>query len=413
MRFAGVGALGAPGADVEEEQRGDRVLVGAEIAHEGRYRSGGLVDIGRDRRDPRLDLLGQADPEIESQRLGHLLTEERTERPAAGAPHHLAHGPAEGEAVIAVARAGRPERHLVGQALGHVVPFEGSAVLHRRAQRRHRRGVVQHHAGGHALLAVPAELRPQLDDRRIEVELAVACQHMGAERRGALGAGEHDAHRVLGPGRTGLGIGDPAPQIDDRLAAHGQADRSADLAVAVEVLLEGFGHALEARLAESVGHRAAWFGIGSLKASSRKRAACDNAVSLMPWPTPSAIWRPTLTPFCCSASAARSLSTCGSISSLSPCASSMGGRDLISSFKTSGPASMPEKPTMPASGLARRRPTCSAIIVPCEKPTRQVLLSSSPYSAIFSSRKASTKGAALRTPARVSAGSPRAIANHW
>ena len=68
---------------------------------------------------------------------------------------------------------------------------------------------------------------------------------------------------------------------------------------------------------------------------------------------------------------------------------------------------------MPASGLARRRPTCSAIIVPCEKPTRQVLLSSSPYSAIFSSRKASTQGAALRTPAKASAGSRRETGNHW
>ena len=68
---------------------------------------------------------------------------------------------------------------------------------------------------------------------------------------------------------------------------------------------------------------------------------------------------------------------------------------------------------MPASGVARRSPTCSAIMVPCEKPTSTVLLSSSPYLAIVSSRKVSTNGAALRTPAAATAGSSREMPNHW
>src|SRR5262249_25000797 len=152
------------------------------------------------------------------------------------------------------------------------------------------------------------------------------------------GAGEDDSDRILGPWRAGLLVGDAAPQIDHRLTADGQAHRGADLAVGIEVFPEGFGDALETRLAGSVGH----FGIGSLKASIRKRAAADSAVSLMPWPTPSAMCSPTCTPVSCSTFAACWLSACGSISSWSPCASRMGGRDLISSFRISGPASMPE-----------------------------------------------------------------------
>ncbi len=68
---------------------------------------------------------------------------------------------------------------------------------------------------------------------------------------------------------------------------------------------------------------------------------------------------------------------------------------------------------MPASCFVRRSPTCSAIMVPWEKPTSAVLLSSSPYCARVSSRKLSTKGAAARTPAAATAGSRREMPNHW
>ena len=139
-----------------------------------------------------------------------------------------------------------------------------------------------------------AELGPQLGDRRVEVELAAARQHMSAERRGALGAGEDDAHRVPGPRRAGLGIGDAAPQIDHGLAADRQADRGADLALVVEVLLKASATRSKPGLqVPSVMSSLLYCGSGSLNASSRKRAACDSAVSLMPWPTPSAMCRPT------------------------------------------------------------------------------------------------------------------------
>src|SRR5262249_32374927 len=135
-----------------------------------------------------------------------------------------------------------------------------------------------HHARGHPVLAVLAELGPQLDHGGIEIEFAAAGQHVRAQRRRALGAGKDDADRIAGPRRSGLGIGNAAPPIDHRFAVYGQADRSADLGPAFEVPGKGFGDTLEAWLARALDH----VGTGSLKTSSRKRAACDSAVSLMP-----------------------------------------------------------------------------------------------------------------------------------
>ena len=45
----------------------------------------GLVDVGNDRRDTRLDFFRQADPEVEAERLGDLVLEEacRATTPAA------------------------------------------------------------------------------------------------------------------------------------------------------------------------------------------------------------------------------------------------------------------------------------------------------------------------------------------
>ena len=114
-------------------------LPGRKVDHERRPGLLGLVDEGDDRRDARLDRLRQADPEVEPERLGDLVLEEGAERHAGGAAHHLADGPAESEAVIAVARAGLPERRLLGQQAGHVVPFVGTAVLHLGAQSRQPR----------------------------------------------------------------------------------------------------------------------------------------------------------------------------------------------------------------------------------------------------------------------------------
>src|SRR6185312_8604732 len=105
---------------------------------------------------------------------------------------------------------------------------------------------------GDLLLAVLAELRPELCHRGIDVELAAARQHMRAERGRTLGAGKDDADRVARPRLAGLGIGKAAPQVDHRLAADRQADGGAQLAALRKVLLKSFGDALEARLARSL-----------------------------------------------------------------------------------------------------------------------------------------------------------------
>src|SRR5262249_1204776 len=154
--------------------------------------------------------------------------------------------------------------------------------------------MVEHHARGDVLLALLRELGPQLGDRRIEIEPAAARQHVGAERSGALGAGEHDAERVPGPRRVAPGVGHAAPQIDHLFAAHRQADRGAELAFLGKVLGESLGDALEALLALAVDFHSP--GTGSLKASRMKRVAWARLDSSMPWPTPGAMCLNTSTP---------------------------------------------------------------------------------------------------------------------
>src|SRR6185436_11849448 len=112
-------------------------------------------------------------------------------------------------------------------------------------------------------------------------------QHMGTERRGTLGAGEHDADRVLLPLSSCRRIGDAAPQIDHGLAPHRQADRGADLAVGLEIMRECLGNPFEALLAGTFDLHCC--GTGSFSTVTRKRAALLRPVWSMPWPMPGAM----------------------------------------------------------------------------------------------------------------------------
>src|SRR5438094_488294 len=86
----------------------------------GRYRLSRAGRVGRDGgRDPRLLRSRQAEPELQPERLGHLLAEEGAERPAAHPPDDLADEEAERQPVVAVPRARAPERLLAGQRIGH------------------------------------------------------------------------------------------------------------------------------------------------------------------------------------------------------------------------------------------------------------------------------------------------------
>ena len=100
-----------------------------------------------------------------------------------------------------------------------------------------------------ALLAVGGELRPIARDRRLHVELAAVDQHEQAQGDEAFGAGEDHLQGVALPWPSRLRVGDPAPQVDDRLAVAAHRERRAKLAAVAQVLDEHVAHGLEA-----VGH---------------------------------------------------------------------------------------------------------------------------------------------------------------
>src|ERR1700685_4175050 len=71
---------------------------------------------------------------------------------------------------------------------------------------------------------------------------------MGTERGRPLGAGEHDRDRVLEPRALGRGLSEPAPNVDQSLAANAQCDRGANFLPRRKILEESGDDRLEARI---------------------------------------------------------------------------------------------------------------------------------------------------------------------
>jgi len=182
-------------------------------------------------------LLREPDPEVEVERFGDLLAEERAQRAAADTPHDFSDEVPEGQGAVAVARARMPQRLLCGQRVDHEIPVTQSSIGNRLAQRGHTRLVVEQLANGNRFLSVLAELRPVRRDRRVDVELAARGKDVRAQCDATLRARPDDADGVLGPGSFRSGVGDATPEIDDGLSVDGDADRRADLAPLGEVAL--------------------------------------------------------------------------------------------------------------------------------------------------------------------------------
>ena len=81
-------------------------------------------------------------------------------------------------------------------------------------------GVAQHLGHGDGALAVGAELRPEVGDGRIEVELAAVLEHQHHD--GGHGLGDRPAvdDGVALPRPAGA-VGVAGPQVDDGLAVRG------------------------------------------------------------------------------------------------------------------------------------------------------------------------------------------------
>ena len=102
-----------------------------------------------------------------------------------------------------------------------------------------------------AALAGRRELGPHRGDRVVEPEPALVDEPQEQEAQQALAGRVEAADRVGRPRPRPAGVGPPADEVDDRLAADGHADGGADLAPLGEVVDERPPHRLERRVAHS------------------------------------------------------------------------------------------------------------------------------------------------------------------
>ena len=160
-------------ADVGDRQRRHRRAIRHHRQLERRQRIALLAQRRRHRGDAVLVLLGQADPEVDAERLGDGLAEERAERAAGDPAHQLADRPAEVDHVVAVAGARLPERLLGLQAGDHAVPVVELAGRRPRRAARGRRPSGRASSAPSPSPCRRGELRPVLGDRRLEVEHAL------------------------------------------------------------------------------------------------------------------------------------------------------------------------------------------------------------------------------------------------
>ena len=238
---------------VHDDGRGDRRRIGERDPVEARDRVVRAGEVGGNRRrDPRLVLLGQPDPEVDAEWISDLAAEERPDRLPGDAAHDLADEVAEGERVVAVARARLPEWFHLGQPPDDEVPVEVARVGDGLAKADETGLVREQHPHGDRVLAVLGELGPVGRDGRVEVEVAARHEHVGAQRRRTFGARPNDTNRVVFPGAPGRGVGDATPQVDNRLTVDRDAHRRTDLAALGEVAVELVADGLESRGTQTV-----------------------------------------------------------------------------------------------------------------------------------------------------------------
>ena len=142
---------------------------------------------------------------------GHLVGEERAERLAGDPAHELPDQEPEGDAVVDVLGARLPQRLLRLECPDDRIP--GARVLERQRSVDDRQAGLVREQPAHRdpVLAVGAELRPVLDHRSVQIELAALGQQVGADRGSALGRGCDGGDGVLVPRSVRLAIGAGRP----------------------------------------------------------------------------------------------------------------------------------------------------------------------------------------------------------
>ena len=226
-----------------QRQRLVAVRAGAHDGHHqlehrriGRWR--GLLEP----RHTRLLRLGQADPELEAERGGHLVGEVLPDPTTIDPADQLAGEPAVCERVIAVGAARHPHRLLCGERGDDGVHGDDVVERQRRVDVRQPALVAQQLRDRDRLLALRRELRPVRGDGGVVVDLA-RLDELGHTGRGStLRRREHELERVLVPRPAGRPVGYAGPDVDLAVAVDVQRERRAELPVVVEVGAERIGH---------------------------------------------------------------------------------------------------------------------------------------------------------------------------
>ena len=207
---------------------------------------------GHQFRDAREVLGIHADVEVRPQGFGDLLPEERAERDAADAPHHLADEMALRDGVVAAGGAGRPPRRLRGEQRCGALPVVNVLDRHRLFPTGEPGAVAHQVPHLHGRLAGLRELRPVLRHRRPEIQLAAVCQQQGGQRRHGLGGGIDVDDGVFQPRLALGGVAAAGPEIDGELAFHCEGEGGAHVSMFGEVALELLPHRREALVAHAM-----------------------------------------------------------------------------------------------------------------------------------------------------------------
>ena len=198
----------------------------------------------------------QTDVEVRFERFGHVLTEHLSDASTPRSTNDLAHQKAVGDRVVSVLGARLPPGLLFRKCVTHGRPVEECLSRQGFSDRRQSALMREQPANGNVLLSGSAELRPVLDDRRVEIEKPLLDQSMGANRGHALGRRVGIDERVAFPFAVAVralsGSDEPAPEIDDGFPVEREGDRSTDLSARFEFIDKDLTHLFEARITMSM-----------------------------------------------------------------------------------------------------------------------------------------------------------------
>ena len=130
------------------------------------------------------------------------------------------------------------------------VPGEDVCARKVDVQGRQSGPVTHRLANGHRRLVGRGELWPVAGDRRIEIESSLLREQVDTHRHQALRTGEDHSGGIAAPRARGPGVGNAAPEVDQRATAHVHGAARPDVSTLDEVRDEGIHHGAVPRVHE-------------------------------------------------------------------------------------------------------------------------------------------------------------------